>query len=118
MTPTPSNPYNLLHFELIGSIGMQGKQATNGGGHVHIEVDSFDFQGDNTPIRANGLPILENKDFLEDVNGGSGGYIYVKAYNKITKENVLDPFSRFEAIGGYGKNKGYGGAGGVIILDF
>jgi len=77
-----SNIYNLQNFELTGSMGMRDKQATNGGGHIHIDVDSIRFEGSNTPIKANGLPLPENDYFREDIHGGSGGYIYLKTVNK------------------------------------
>jgi hypothetical protein len=48
-----------------------------------------------------------------DLNGGSGGYIYVNTFN-IYHENYFDYYASIQAIGGYGKNAGNGGAGGMI----
>lgn len=56
------------------------------------------------------------KEDQDDLNGGSGGYIYVSTKNDV-RANTISPTAQFEAKGGYGKNQGLGGAGGVIILD-
>ena len=50
------------------------------------------------------------------MHGGSGGYIYINTY-ETNKKNEIDPLSQIQAIGGFGKNQGHGGAGGVIVYD-
>ena len=50
-----------------------------------------------------------------NLNGGSGGYVYVNTQQMYGK-NIFDQYARIEVIGGYGKNKGMGGAGGVIVF--
>ena len=50
------------------------------------------------------------------MSGGSGGYIYINARQEISKSK-LDYKASVEAIGGYGKNDGLGGAGGVVHYD-
>jgi hypothetical protein len=51
-----------------------------------------------------------------DLNAGSGGNIYIKTANEYN-QNFIDTGARIEAVGGFGKNKGYGGAGGRIVFD-
>lgn len=48
------------------------------------------------------------------MNGGSGGYIYINTTNK-RNDNYISNDARIEARGGFGKNKGLGGSGGVIV---
>jgi len=60
------------------------------------------------------LPV-ENKTSEEDLNGGSGGYVYINTTN-IFGENYLSTGATISARGGHGKNKGYGGSGGVIVF--
>ena len=50
------------------------------------------------------------------MHGGSGGYIYINTREK-TSRNRFDKKASVEAMGGYGKNQGLGGAGGVVFYD-
>lgn len=50
-----------------------------------------------------------------NLNGGSGGYVYINTQQRYGK-NYIHQYARIEVIGGYGKNKGVGGAGGVIVF--
>lgn len=65
-------------------------------------------------IQANGFP-LKDKEDDDDLNGGSGGYIYINTKTKRSR-NWVSGLASINAIGGYGKNKGYGGAGGIIVM--
>jgi hypothetical protein len=47
--------------------------------------------------------------------GGSGGYIYINTKEKYG-QNRADWSSTISAVGGSGKNKGFGGAGGIIVF--
>ena len=67
-------------------------------------------------IKANGLPTEDDDDDENDLNGGSGGYIYIKTSNEYN-QNYVDKDSKISAAGGFGKNKGFGGAGGVVVFD-
>jgi len=58
-----------------------------------------------------------------NLNGGSGGYIYINTQQKYGKNNFTSydkdgkaQYASIEVTGGYGKNKGVGGAGGVIVF--
>lgn len=62
-----------------------------------------------------------------DLNGGSGGYVYINTQQRYGKNSFstnntsVDPngvmeHASIEVMGGYGKNKGVGGAGGVIVF--
>ena len=51
-----------------------------------------------------------------DHSGGSGGYIYIRTA-QTGGDNDIDPDARITALGGYGKNFGVGGAGGVIVAE-
>lgn len=50
------------------------------------------------------------------MHGGSGGYIYINTREE-SGRNRLDRKASIEAMGGYGKNQGLGGAGGVLFFD-
>jgi hypothetical protein len=50
------------------------------------------------------------------LNGGSGGYVYINTLNEYTKSNVISSGAIISATGGYGKNRGFGGAGGVVVF--
>ena len=87
---------------------------TGGGGRIHIDVDSLNLQWEGR-IRANGFPSSEHT--LEgNLNGGSGGHIYINTAEK-TDKNEVSWFAQIEANGGFGKNRGFGGAGGIIYYD-
>lgn len=58
-----------------------------------------------------------------DLNGGSGGYVYINTQQKYGKNAFTSTdaagtteYASIEVTGGYGKNKGMGGAGGVIVF--
>jgi hypothetical protein len=112
------NIYDMKGMTLIGSMGQAYPMdtSTQGGGHVHIHVDSLELSGAGVQIKADGIPWLNKNDDPADLNGGSGGYIFIKTANK-DKPNVIDTKATVSAQGGFGKNKGLGGAGGVVVLD-
>lgn len=105
-------------MNLIGSMGQSASQtrdlSTGGGGHVNLAVESIILRSGAT-VEANGAPIRSKPD-ADDLNGGSGGYIFVSTSN-IWNKNTIESFANFSAIGGFGKNKGVGGAGGAIVLS-
>ena len=122
--PSTTNIYNTKLNKLTGSIGKSfptPDRSTGGGGHIHIDVDSvklystyYDDNATNTQIQANGLP-LQSKEDSDDLNGGSGGYIYINTRTKNAR-NWISGLASINAIGGFGKNKGYGGSGGVVVM--
>jgi len=73
-------------------------------------VDNVQLEG---KITSRGFPYADYSK-LRTVNGGSGGYIYLRTANKY-KGNALTGTVSVE--GGYGTNGGYGGSGGRIVLD-
>jgi hypothetical protein len=83
MTPN-ENIYDMQGMTLIGSAGQAFPldKSTEGGGHIHINVDSINLLGQQTQIHADGLPERDQKNPTpDDLNGGSGGYIYIKTNN-------------------------------------
>ena len=77
----------MKEMQLMGSMGhysaktVDRDRSTGGGGHIHINVENLNFTGSSgRQLQANGLPDLEKED-RDDLNGGSGGYIYVKTNN-------------------------------------
>lgn len=118
MLPNPKNIYDMKGMTLIGSAGhaFPLDTSTQGGGHIHLNIDSLTLENAGQQIMADGIPVLEKKDLPDDLNGGSGGYIYIKTANKL-KPNSFSHGSSISASGGHGKNQGLGGAGGVIVLD-
>lgn len=79
-------------------------------------------------IQANGLPAKcevddpkmptyceDKEESLTNMNGGTGGYMYIDTQNNYDVDNHFSDGSFIEAIGGYGMNSGFGGAGGVIV---
>jgi len=74
--------------------------------------------GEGFQLQANGLP-LESTSTDEDLHGGSGGYIYINTSNEVTS-NYVSPGAQIQARGGFGKNRGFGGAGGSVVggLEF
>mmetsp|Transcript_41110 Transcript_41110/g.62471 ORF Transcript_41110/g.62471 Transcript_41110/m.62471 type:complete len:179 (+) Transcript_41110:424-960(+) len=116
MLPNPTNLYDMKDNTLIGSVGESSPldTSTQGGGHIQIKVDSVSLRGGGVPLEANGLPIATKSD-PDNLNGGSGGYIYIKTTNQFGNNTFDD--STIQALGGFGKNRGYGGSGGVIVLD-
>jgi hypothetical protein len=118
MQPWTTDIYNMQWDNMMGSIGTVGDLSTQGGGHIHINVDSFNFTSTSeepgVQIQANGIP-LQSSTSTKDLNGGSGGYVYINTTNNF-KENYMSMSSTVSAIGGYGQNKGFGGSGGVIVF--
>ena len=119
MMPNFNNIYDMKQSLLVGSIGEYNPLdvRTAGGGHMHFNLDALRLTGRNYHIQSNGLPRWDQKekDLNVDLNGGSGGYIYINTKEKYG-ENRADWSSKISVIGGYGKNKGVGGAGGVIVF--
>ncbi len=87
---------------------------THGGGRVVINVDSLNLEGSNKHINADGFP-LQNVSRIAR-NGGSGGYIYIRTNQRLSK-NQISSSTLITANGGFGVANGLGGSGGVIILD-
>eukprot|EP00347_Sterkiella_histriomuscorum_P018113 403346737 len=117
LLPNIKNPLNLT--VAIGSQGISGDIYTNGGGRVILIVDSLRIEGKGDKIQANGGPLPINRKINNDFTvreGGSGGYIYIKTSQNITK-NSIESGARIVANGGHGKNGGNGGAGGQIIFE-
>jgi len=48
------------------------------------------------------------------LHGGTGGYIYINTSESLAR-NYVSSGVRIQAKGGYGKNRGYGGAGGIVV---
>jgi hypothetical protein len=84
MQPDPQNIYANPHDSMMGSMGTIGDLNTQGGGHIHINVDSFNFtsKADEPAlqIQANGIPLKSSKT-TRNLNGGSGGYVYINTTN-------------------------------------
>jgi hypothetical protein len=97
----------------IGSTGIYNVSSTYGGGRVVIYADSIIIQGTGARIQANGLC---NPGISGPLHGGTGGYIYIKTYN-LYGSNSMDSGGLIEANGGSGLNNGFGGSGGIIIMD-
>ena len=100
----------------VGSAGMTGAyaKATAGGGSIHIEVDSINLNGKGHQLRANAFPLSETRTD-DSLQGGSGGYVMLKTLELSQKNSIVG--GAVEVKGGYGKNSGYGGSGGVIFYD-
>ena len=96
-------------------MGEPSDTSTSGGGHVQIYVDSITIFDQNQTITADGLPNKDKYD-RDNLNGGTGGYIYIKTYNKFSN-NSIEGDALISARGGFGINNGLGGAGGVVVLD-
>ena len=88
---------------------------------MHFNLDALILKTSgwrtNYHIQSNGLPRWDTneKELGVDLYGGSGGYIYINTKEKFAN-NQAGWSSRIAAIGGFGKNKGAGGAGGVIVF--
>jgi len=95
-------------------MGMSGDPYTLGGGRVVIIVDSIRIEGKGDRISANGIPLRIDSSITK--NGGSGGFVYIKTFNKIGK-NSAEIGSMISANGGFGVCNGLGGAGGLIVLE-
>ena len=85
---------------------------TAGGGRITIISDSLVLNGFGVPISANAKP-YETFTAPYKEPGGSGGYIYIKTWNRRLQNEVNEDI-RIEAKGGYGTN---GGSGGVIVFE-
>lgn len=114
------NPWDPDNFQ-VGSMAdwIRGDKGTAGGGYIYINVDSTHFDGDSdrNTIEANGWPLASSSK-RHTYHGGSGGYIYIKTANIYGKHNNADSTSwRISAQGGNGKLDGFGGSGGIIIVD-
>jgi hypothetical protein len=95
-------------------MGMSGDPFTLGGGRVVIIVDSIRLEGKGDRISANGIPLRIDSSITK--NGGSGGFVYIKTFNKLAK-NSADLAAMISANGGFGVSNGLGGAGGLVVLD-
>jgi hypothetical protein len=124
MMPNADNIYDSVYVTHVGSAGIGRPtvdRATAGGGHVHIDVDSISFAcsdgGLNTQIQADGLPSRNSPEVeSRDLHGGTGGYIYINTRAQGGRNAIVGQCA-VSAQGGFGKGIGYGGAGGVVILD-
>jgi len=93
-------------------MGTVGDAETSGGGRIVLYADSLVMQGNGVSLKADALP-YKNTTLSYNLNGGSGGYIYVNTINNL-KSNSLGPNFTIKAQGGFATN---GGSGGVIVLD-
>ena len=84
----------------IGSIGALNDVETAGGGRVVIYADSVVFEGDGAKIQANARPYSDFTKRRYTLQGGSGGYIYVKT-TEAKNSNSISEDSSIEAKGGY-----------------
>lgn len=119
MMPDPNNVLNMKGGTLLGSVGQSSplNVQTGGGGHIRLNVDALNLVGENNHIQANGIPAKDTPESdVGDLTGGSGGYININIENKYVKQNHIDYLAKIQALGGYGKNKGVGGAGGIITF--
>ena len=100
----------------MGSIGKANDQETAGGGRIVLIADAVTLRGAGEKIQANAKPYVdfERKDY--NLQGGSGGYIYVKTSN-MNNTNSIDKEAKITAKGGIGVGKTGGGSGGVIVFD-
>lgn len=56
-----------------------------------MNIDALNLIGTNNHIQANGLPEKNRPETgLDDLNGGSGGYIYINILNKYVTKNHID----------------------------
>ena len=123
-----SNPGNVWDDACyqVGSMGQWTpvEKGTSGGAYIYMNVDSIDLEGDgsSTTLEADGWPQAASSK-SGTYHGGSGGYIHIKTANVHTAENNKHQHHAdknqwlVSAAGGHGKNAGFGGAGGIIILD-
>lgn len=89
---------------------------TAGGGRILIYADSVTFEGEGAKIEANARPYVDDPPRRYSLQGGSGGYIYIKTTN-VSKNNTISNDSRVEAKGGYGVGDFTSGSGGVVVFD-
>ena len=100
----------------MGSFGRDGDAETAGGGRIVILADSITLAGNGEKLAANGRPEADLVRKAYSLEGGSGGYIYVKTFNQHSS-NKLDEKSNISAKGGLGIGDHTGGSGGVIVFD-
>lgn len=76
-----------VYTNQIGSIGKAGDAETAGGGRILIIVDSIVIDGYGTKLEANARP---GPDYTGNygLQGGSGGYIYVKTSNNYNDNSI------------------------------
>lgn len=91
--PNFNNIQDMKEGLLVGSIGEYNPLdvRTAGGGHIHINVDALDLLGEQAygHISANGLPEEGTDDRVSvNLNGGSGGYIYINTKNKWSQNTI------------------------------
>ena len=67
--------------EEIGSIGKPNDVETAGGGRIVIYSDSVTMEGEGAKIQANARPYEDFTARRYSLQGGSGGYVYVKTKN-------------------------------------
>ena len=98
----------------IGSCGHHDDVETAGGGRIIVIVESMVLEGDGDRLSANGRPFDDFKRKDYSLEGGSGGYIYVKTMNAV-KDNEYANGATLSVKGGLGIGEHSGGSGGVII---
>ena len=115
----PENPWDPSNFQ-VGSMAEWNPKikGTSGGGYIYMNIDSTHFDGDGqkNTVEANGWP-QPSSSKSGTYYGGSGGYIHIKTTNIYAKNNVNSNNWIISATGGDGKQDGFGGSGGIIILD-
>lgn len=78
--PNPAKVFDMRNNFLMGSMGNKDESITRGGGHIHLNVDSIRIKGDGEQLSACGFPRFDsNSTTAKDLNGGSGGYIYINS---------------------------------------
>ena len=103
----------------MGSIGHPKYRVTGGGGRIVIKTDSLHLNTPGVKLEANGLPLASYKAGeppFDNLKGGSGGYIYIKTYNKMNANNIHNE-ANLTVVGGHGVGERGGGSGGGVVLD-
>jgi len=89
---------------------------TAGGGRILVYADSITLQGEGAKIQANARPFHDQADRRYSLQGGSGGYIYVRTGENY-KKNFVEKAAKIEAKGGYSLGDYTAGSGGMVVLD-
>lgn len=98
-------------------MGKVGDSETAGGGRIVIMVDSMNLNGTGKPLKSMGTPLNDGKLYGYPLQGGTGGYIYVSTFNRVSLNNTISPDVMITADGGFGYLNYFGGNGGVIVFD-
>lgn len=118
--PNFANIHDMKGGKLTGSMGEYNPLdvRTAGGGHIFLNIDALYLYGEVSKghISANGLPEAGTDDQVTiDLNGGSGGYVYINTQNKYNT-NTIESEASITVIGGHGTGNGFGGSGGIVTF--